>query len=223
MGDLSNLTELYLARNQLTGEIPAELGGLSNLRGLYLDRNQLTGEIPAELGDLSNLRVLGLNSNQLTGEIPAELGNLTNLTRLSLNSNQLTGEIPAELGSLSNLGWLRLNDNQLTGCIPAGLRDVPDNDLDELGLADCASGGDAATDRAALVALYNATGGANWGRNGNWLSNAPMGEWHGVTTDSDGRVTHLDLRSNQLTGAIPAELGEPAQPGLSAGPLAPTS
>ena len=65
----------------------------------------------------------------------------------------------------------------MTGCIPAGLRDVPDNDLDELGLADCASG-DAATDRAALVALYNATGGANWRNNGNWLSNAPSG--HGM-------------------------------------------
>ena len=30
-----------------------------------------------------------------------------------------------------------------------------------------ASAGDAATDRAALVAFYNATGGANWGNNGN--------------------------------------------------------
>ena len=60
---------------------------------------------------------------------------------------------------------------------------------------------------AALVALYNATGGANWRNNGNWLSNAPMGEWHGVTTDSDGRVTDLSLYDNQLTGSIPAELG----------------
>ena len=70
-----------------------------------------------------------------------------------------------------------------------------------------ASAGDAATDRAALVALYNATGGANWRNKGNWLSDAPMGEWHGVTTDSDGRVTHLDLSDNQLTGGLPAELG----------------
>ena len=67
--------------------------------------------------------------------------------------------------------------------------------------------GDSDTDRAALVALYNATDGANWHNNGNWLSNAPMGEWHGVTTDSDGRVTQLILDNNQLTGGIPAELG----------------
>ena len=35
--------------------------------------------------------------------------------------------------------------------------------------------GDAATDRAALVTLYNATDGANWANNDNWLSNAPGG------------------------------------------------
>ena len=207
LGNLANLQTLYLFNNQLTGEIPAELGNLTNLEGLFLNNNQLTGEIPAELGSLPNLKGLSLYRNQLTGEIPAELGNLTNLEGLSLSSNQLTGEIPAELGSLTNLELLTLYRNQLSGCIPAGLRDVPDNDLDELGLADCASG-DAASDRAALVALYNATGGANWGNNGNWLSNAPMGEWHRVTTDSDGRVTDLSLTSNQLTGAIPVELGD---------------
>ena len=44
-------------------------------------------------------------------------------------------------------------------------------------------------DRAALVALYNATDGPNWTNNHNWLSEAPIGEWYGVTTDDDGRVT----------------------------------
>ena len=129
---------------------------------------------------------------------------------LYLDNNQLTGEIPAELGSLAGLEGLFLGENGLTGCIPGGLRDVPLNDLDELGLDYCmpaASAGDAATDRAALVALYNATDGANWRIKRNWLSNAPMGEWDGVTTNSDSWVTHLDLQRNQLTGEIPAELG----------------
>ena len=66
--------------------------------------------------------------------------------------------------------------------------------------------GTVATDRAALVALYNATGGANWTNNTNWLSNEALSEWHGVTTDVSGRVTHLALGQNGLTGTIPPEL-----------------
>ena len=48
-------------------------------------------------------------------------------------------------------------------------------------------------ERAALVALYNATDGTNWVFNTNWLSDKPMGEWYGVTTGTTGRVTHLRL------------------------------
>ena len=63
------------------------------------------------------------------------------------------------------------------------------------------------TDREALIALYNATGGPNWDRNDNWLSDVPIGEWSDVTTDDNGRVTLLILNYNQLSGEIPPELG----------------
>ena len=137
LGRLSNLQWLSLWGNQLTGEIPPELGGLSNLTGLSLRGNQLTGEIPPELGGLANLTGLFLSGNQLTGEIPPELGGLSNLTGLWLADNGLTGEIPPELGGLANLQRLYLSDNQLTGCVPPRLRDVPNNDLDQLGLPFC--------------------------------------------------------------------------------------
>ena len=55
LGSLSNLTELDLHDNNLSGGIPAELGSLSNLTRLELGNNELSGEIPAELGSLSNL------------------------------------------------------------------------------------------------------------------------------------------------------------------------
>ena len=42
----------------------------------------------------------------------------------------------------------------------------------------------AAADRAALVALYNATDGPNWTHSTNWLSDAPIGEWHGIDLTS---------------------------------------
>ena len=62
-------------------------------------------------------------------------------------------------------------------------------------------------DRAVLVTLYEATGGSNWTKNDNWLTDAPLGEWHGVSTDESGRVQRLELRANGLTGEIPPELG----------------
>ena len=63
------------------------------------------------------------------------------------------------------------------------------------------------TDREALVTLYNATDGPNWWINENWLSDAPIGQWYGVTADGNGRVTELRLRRNDLGGALPPELG----------------
>ena len=132
-----HVTALYLADNQLSGEIPSELGSLSNLSLLSLWDNELSGEIPSELGSLSNLETLHLDENQLTGEIPSELGNLSNLNSLYLSENQLSGEIPSELGNLSELSQLYLAGNQLSGCVPSELRDVQYNDLDDLGLPFC--------------------------------------------------------------------------------------
>ena len=62
------------------------------------------------------------------------------------------------------------------------------------------------TDRASLAALYHATNGANWQDNTNWMTDAPLDEWHGVTTDQDGRVVALDLGNNLLQGELPAKL-----------------
>ena len=64
------------------------------------------------------------------------------------------------------------------------------------------------SDRAALVALYNATDGDNWTTKHNWLSDEPLGEWQGVTTDDDGRVTQIRLGDNNLVGSIPSDLGD---------------
>ena len=208
LGILANLGELDLSRNQLSGEIPSELGSLSNLQALYLGSTQLSGEIPSELGNLANLEVLVLAENQLSGPIPPELGKLANLEWLDLSDNQLSGEIPSELGTLPLVG-LYLGGNGLTGCIPDGLRDVPDNDLSQLGLPFCGSESQQgeSPDKAALAALYNATDGDNWSNNTNWLGDRPLGEWFGVTTDNSGRVTELVLHENRLNGSLPPELG----------------
>ena len=233
IANLSNLEFLGLHVNNLTGEIPAELGSLTKLKGLSLGSNNLTGEVPSELGNLTELEGLGLGYNYLTGEIPAELGNFARLEGLELNGNNLTGEVPSELGNLTELEELGLSNNLLTGALPHSLMEL--TELDEFafhhnaGLCapadesfqnwlqdiDDFEGGATCgvpippsheSDIAALTALYNATNGDNWKRNRNWLSDAPVSEWYGVTADTDGRVVRLGLYDNNLSGTIPSEL-----------------
>ena len=64
---------------------------------LDLSWNQLSGEIPSEIGNLTKLETLSLYNNQLDGEIPLSIGNMNNLSDLSLFNNQLTGHIPESL------------------------------------------------------------------------------------------------------------------------------
>ena len=66
--------------------------------------------------------------------------------------------------------------------------------------------------RDALVALYHATNGADWNKSDHWLSDAPLGEWYGVTTDDHDRVVELNLSQNQLSGTLPPEIGKLAGP-----------
>ena len=63
-------------------------------------------------------------------------------------------------------------------------------------------------DRAVLVKFYEATGGPQWTRNANWLSDRPLDEWFGVNTDEYERVTALEMTDNDLSGSLPSELGE---------------
>ena len=50
------------ADNQITGEIPPEIGNLTNLTSLYLSYNQLTGEISSEVCDLIESNNLNIDN-----------------------------------------------------------------------------------------------------------------------------------------------------------------
>ena len=61
--------------------------------------------------------------------------------------------------------------------------------------------------REVLTLLHEATGGPQWTHRDHWLDRAaPLDRWHGVTTDSLGRITALDLGDNNLVGILPVDL-----------------
>ena len=63
-------------------------------------------------------------------------------------------------------------------------------------------------DRETLIAIYNATDGPNWTQQENWLSEAPISTWYGITTNDIDRVTKIDLTGVGMAGPFPAELGQ---------------
>lgn len=224
LGQLSDLGTLWLAGNELTGSIPPELGKLKNLWQMSLAGNQLSGNIPGALGRAAGLSTLFLSNNALSGPIPSEFGQLKNLWELYINNNRLSGEIPSALGQLTRLTHLLLSNNpDLSGALPSTFANLPLvtlrlggtsicapltteiqawlQSIREKDVDDCAD-----PDRDALIAMYNGTGGRNWTNSTNWLSYEPLSAWYGVTTDSNSRVTALNLENNNLLGPLPAEL-----------------
>ncbi|CAN6552798.1 unnamed protein product [Malus baccata var. baccata] len=92
---LSNLgTRIKLWNNNLSGNIPRDIGQLQLLRQLNISFNKFSGNIPHQISNLRNLETLDLSRNHLFGEIPASLSGLNFLSSFSVAYNNLQGQIP---------------------------------------------------------------------------------------------------------------------------------
>jgi len=95
--------------NQNLTKVPDYVFNMTNLEELNVSNNQLTGAIQSQIGQLKKLKVLNASNNQMTG-VPAEVGQLLNLQILDLSNNQLTG-LPNELANLKNLKTFNISGN----------------------------------------------------------------------------------------------------------------
>ena len=112
--------------NQLSGEIPEEIGNLSRLRVLNLHRNTLgrrgqSYALPRSIGNLQRLEYIDVSGNYLYGSIPPELATLPALKQLNLDDNQMSGPIPADWSKAEAIESLILEGNSLSGTLPEAL------------------------------------------------------------------------------------------------------
>ncbi|KAL5066435.1 hypothetical protein RYX36_028172 [Vicia faba] len=154
---------LILRSNTLSGKLSDDISKLDSLQVLDLARNDLTGKIPASLGylkaiaqvqkknkyilygkfeehyyeesldvyvkdqmleytrTLSLVTSINLSDNNFTGNIPNEITKLYGLVVLNFSRNHLTGKIPETMSNMIQLSSLDLSNNKLSGTIPSNL------------------------------------------------------------------------------------------------------
>ncbi|CDY18490.1 BnaA01g27050D [Brassica napus] len=119
---LTNCTQLQtldVSYNRLGGDLPASIANLStNLNQLFLQNNSISGCIPDDVGNLIGLQALvflgkcsyllylHIENNKLNGIIPKEIMQISTLFSLKMSNNSLTGSLPEDVGRLENLGKL---------------------------------------------------------------------------------------------------------------------
>ncbi|KAK0591380.1 hypothetical protein LWI29_000810 [Acer saccharum] len=91
---------------------------LQYMLGIDLSSNELTGDIPIDIGNLQKIITMNLSRNSLSGSIPESFSNLTNIQSLDLSHNKLSGRIPPQLTQLNSLAIFNVSINNLSGPVP---------------------------------------------------------------------------------------------------------
>ncbi|KAK4482743.1 hypothetical protein RD792_009910 [Penstemon davidsonii] len=228
LADSSQLVNFSCSDCNIVGPIPDFFGKFSSLSSLRLSYNKLNGKLPSTFRD-SMLQVLWLNDQDgggMSGPIDV-IGTMVGLAQVRLHGNQFTGSIPDNIGDLTSLKEFNVNGNHLVGLIPQGLANL---DLNLLDLNNnmfmgpipnfkasnvsynmnsfCQSkpGDQCAPEVSALLDflhdLYYPQR-----LDSSWTGNDPcQGPWWGITCDSRGHVSIVNLQRLGLNGTLSPSL-----------------
>ncbi|KAK6927209.1 Leucine-rich repeat-containing N-terminal, plant-type, partial [Dillenia turbinata] len=193
-----------LRGNQLSGQIPDEIGDCTSLKSLDLSFNELYGDIPFSISKLKQLEALILKNNQLIGPIPSTLSQIPNLKILDVALNNLSGEIPRLIYWNEVLQYLGLRGNNLVGALSPDMcqltGDVKNNSLSgsiPQNIGNCTAFQVLYVHHPTLCGLFSR----------HWLLIQQEASRVGFLINASSIVLDRDLSYNQLTGEIPFNIG----------------
>lgn len=123
IGGATQLTDLDIRFNSLSGPLTEEINNLIYLETLSMSNNNFDGTIPS-FDRLTNLKSLRMGDNLFTGGVPS-FETHSKMTSLDLSGNRLSGQIPSNLlksSSTDELIFIDLSSNTLTGVVPNELK-----------------------------------------------------------------------------------------------------
>ncbi|CUG88585.1 GP46-like surface antigen, putative [Bodo saltans] len=114
-----DITAISLARDGLSGQLPAAVANLSKLSRFNVSFNSITGTLPPEYARWVFISQFLVDSNNITGTLPPEYSAWgMSMKRFYCGRNTISGTLPKNYSS-----WIAINEfdvqyNQLEGSLP---------------------------------------------------------------------------------------------------------
>jgi Leucine-rich repeat (LRR) protein len=219
IGNLTQLFAIDLSVNQLSGSIPASLNNLTQANFFNLQSNSFSGTLPDLSGLMPNTTLI-LSNNQFNFSSLDGYNGPAYVTMipqqdipLIVNGNTLS-VAPGGLAANNYYQWFKgdtliasiQGDSTFTVSSPGNYSVYVTTTISNISMVLKSITVANTQDSLAVVDLYNSTNGPGWTNRTNWLTSAPLDSWSGVSVRY-GRVTALQLEYNNLTGTIPASIG----------------
>jgi len=234
--NLPKLTKAYLHQSNFKGKVPASLVNATKLTRLYLQGNKLEAGLPFVNLPAANKAKVELTGNYFTfADIKQYYDAKANYAGFICDYQlaRETAEVKADKGvaytmngataDAEGYAWFKNEESVPVGTDSTQV--VTLNSFADEAIYTCKAqsslvpGCDIRSiynmklnlspiqrDSLTLVEFYNSVGGPKWTDQGNWLT-GPVNTWSGITV-SNGRVTGLEIVSNNMSGTIPAAIGQ---------------
>ena len=207
MGNLSNLTAFWIQNNQLSGVLPSF--SKVNLHPdpefyIYGNRFLFSGieDLVKDHGNDSSLVIYKPQASIPIHESGSNLsvsagGTLSNNTyKWYKGSSLVATNVGDSTFAVQTAGQYSVS---VTNALATQLTLYSDTEF----------AGTLQSDSLALIDLYNSTNGAKWSFH-NWNLQTPVNSWYGIT-ETNGRITKVDVSGNNLVGIIPSSVGNLTQ------------